>query len=126
MKKGTWQIWGTIVVIALIGLLFAYCSSSASTDTSKADKLGAQSANSHIESIQTEANANIINLQADDIAKDREEAEDDFRTQRDFLRKKKVTNKKYEKARNSPVVVDTNALDARERRVLAELRELYK
>lgn len=112
------QIGLTLLAVVMIGLLFAYCSSSSEVQTDKADKYAQQSANSHVESVQAETNANVIAEQIEAVSEDREEAKKQY-----AKAKKKISKVQYEKIVNQPVVIDTNDLDARERKLLARLRK---
>jgi copper chaperone CopZ len=123
------HIGGAIVGMLLVCVVAIYLTSSSETSTPKADEFGKQSANSHAESVTLESEANTIAEQVGKVDQQRVAEGKNVESSKSGLKgrteKLNKSRSEYEKVRNTPVTVDTNDLDDRERRLFAELKRLY-
>jgi hypothetical protein len=121
------HVAAVLAVILSVCLLGLYCSSSSDVSTPKADEFGRQSANAHAESVVNESDANSIAVQVGEKSREREMSREEL----DRLIKLSKQNGKlkelvseYEKVINENRPVDARDLNARERQLLTDLREL--
>src|ERR1044072_8877870 len=122
--KITLQIWVTIAALLVIGLWFAWCSSSSDVNVPKANVQSNISANANANSVKAETEANTIAGEIKHAETNTNSARKEFKKAVTAARKP-VKREKYEKIRNTPVTVDRNGVDARERKLLTKLRTLY-
>ena len=118
---------GILLLVCLAGL---YCSSSSEVSTPKADQYGNAANVAHQDSTNSEAEANKIGEQVDAVERQREEATKTYEKNRKADTKKlSDKRKRYEEARDKPVGsidTDLDILSDRERKLLADLRELQR
>lgn len=122
--KRTIEIWGAIVGVLVIGLWFAWCSSSSTVNVPKADKQANISAAANANSVMHETEANTIAVEVKKAEVKTNSARKEFKKSATAARKP-VKREKYEKIRNTPVTIDRDDVDARERKLLPKLRKLY-
>jgi preprotein translocase subunit SecF len=127
-KKEIW-IGGVIVFMLIVCVVGIYLNSSSLVSTPKADEFGRQSAEAHTESVAKEAEADAIAEQIEQVEGERqkqkqrvESSRSRLQTSRDKLNKSKEN---YEKVVSQPVAVSDDDLDARERKLYADLKRIY-
>lgn len=106
------------ILICIVGM---YCSSSSETNTRKADRHAVNANTAHQESIVHEKEAEVLAEEGRAIEKERIQATKTYQKSKPG----KVDRSKYEKVTKEPVVISGDDLDARERKLLARLKELY-
>lgn len=119
---------GAVVLIGVV-LLYAWCSASSGDGVPKAEEYNKQSANAHIDSVKSEGNANVTAVEVQAIDAQRVEA-NRASTVAKARKDEAVSNlnkrtDQYEKFKKQGVVVSDADLDARERKLLADLTGTY-
>lgn len=123
------RVVGGLVILVAVVLTFAWCSASSGDGVPKANEYNRQSANAEIESIKLEANANVAAAQIEVVEAKRQTALADANTA--IAEKDKAVNNlrkrndDYETFKKKGVVVSGDNLDARERKLLADLTNTY-
>lgn len=122
-KKITLQIVATIGGLLMVGLLFAWFVSDSTVNVPKANVQANISANANANSVRAETAANTVAVEVKKAETNTAVARKDFTKAATKARK---GIKQYENLKTKPVVINTRDLDARERKLLTNLRDLYK
>ena len=120
---------GALIAATVLTFLLLYYSADSTVSVPKADNLSNRSNASVNQAIQSKDSADDFANQAEALEQSRQEAVQKARKSRDDFQTKKQKFQKevknHEEIKNTPVVISTDNLDERERRLRSDLRDLY-
>ena len=130
LSNTSFQI-GILAVFCLLTIVYAiWITAEYRTTVKEAEILQAESARLHNESILKETEANGLRRQVEILSRERIEAKQLFEQSLAKAKAGKVVvierRTEYDKVRNSPIVINPDGVDERERQLLTDFRELYK
>jgi hypothetical protein len=119
-----------LAAVIFIGVIFgAYCGASDQVNTPKADQHAANANVYHAQSVDAESAANDTGKQIETVEAQRQSVNKDIEVNDARLAESNQTLNKRKAEHNAikqkVVVVNADNLDARERQLLTDLRELY-